>query len=118
MGIPIRATIPWRRAIALYGGFGMVPSGNIGDTHSMFQTSPGSASTLAGRSIANPIATILSASMMLSWLGTKQGDTAALTAAGLIDRAVKAMTGSRTLTDHPGGTQPGRPEGAMPSLTL
>ncbi|MGU3663487.1 isocitrate/isopropylmalate dehydrogenase family protein [Methylobacterium sp. A49B] len=91
-------------ATALCGGLGMAPSGDIGDTHGMFQPSHGSAPTLAGRGIANPIATILSASMMLSWLGTKHSDRAALTAAGLIDQAVGAVTGSGTLTTDLGGT--------------
>ncbi|MCJ2099769.1 isocitrate/isopropylmalate family dehydrogenase [Methylobacterium sp. E-046] len=52
-------------ATALCGGLGMAPSGDIGDTHGMFQPSYGSAPTLARRRVANPIATILSASMML-----------------------------------------------------
>jgi 3-isopropylmalate dehydrogenase len=53
----------------LVGGLGLAPSGEIGDQHAMFQPSHGSAPQLAGRNIANPMATILSGAMMLDWLG-------------------------------------------------
>jgi 3-isopropylmalate dehydrogenase len=53
----------------LVGGLGLAPSGEIGDRFAMFQPSHGSAPQLAGRDIANPLATILSAAMMLDWLG-------------------------------------------------
>jgi 3-isopropylmalate dehydrogenase len=35
----------------------------------MFQPSHGSAPQLAGKNLANPLATVLSASLMLDWLG-------------------------------------------------
>jgi 3-isopropylmalate dehydrogenase len=47
----------------------MAPSGEIGNKHAMFQPSHGSAPQLGGKDVANPIATILSAAMMLDWLG-------------------------------------------------
>jgi 3-isopropylmalate dehydrogenase len=53
----------------LVGGMGMAPSADIGDRFSVFQPSHGSAPDIAGRGIANPVATILSAAMMLEWLG-------------------------------------------------
>ncbi len=56
-------------AAGLVGGMGMAPSGDIGDQHAVFQPSHGSAPDIAGKGIANPIATILSAAMMLEWLG-------------------------------------------------
>jgi 3-isopropylmalate dehydrogenase len=56
-------------AAGIVGGMGMAPSGDIGDTHAVFQPSHGSAPDIAGRGIANPVATILSAAMMLEWLG-------------------------------------------------
>lgn len=55
-------------AAAVVGGMGMAPSGDIGDKHAVFQPSHGSAPDIAGKGIANPIATILSAAMMLEWL--------------------------------------------------
>jgi 3-isopropylmalate dehydrogenase len=52
----------------LVGGMGMAPSADIGDEWAVFQPSHGSAPGIAGKGIANPIATILSAAMMLEWL--------------------------------------------------
>lgn len=46
----------------------MAPSGDIGDRHAVFQPSHGTAPDIAGRGIANPIATILSVALMLDWL--------------------------------------------------
>lgn len=56
----------------LVGGMGMAPSADIGDRHAVFQPSHGSAPAIAGKGIANPIATILSAAMMLEWLGLEE----------------------------------------------
>ncbi|MEO6786631.1 MAG: isocitrate/isopropylmalate family dehydrogenase, partial [Chthoniobacteraceae bacterium] len=56
----------------LVGGMGMAPSGDIGDDCAVFQPSHGTAPDIAGKDIANPTATILSAAMMLDWLGHEQ----------------------------------------------
>jgi len=80
---------------AIVGGMGMAPSADIGDRHAVFQPSHGSAPTIAGQGIANPVATILSVAMMLEWFDsplTRQG-------AGLIRAAVckgLASAGHRT----------------------
>ena len=55
-------------AAGLVGGMGMAPSADLGDEFGLFQPSHGSAPTIAGQGIANPVATILSAAMMLDWL--------------------------------------------------
>ena len=55
---------------ALVGGMGMAPSADIGEKYAVFQPSHGSAPDIAGKGIANPAATILSAAMMLEWLDT------------------------------------------------
>jgi len=57
-------------AAALQGGLGMAASANIhpGRT-SMFEPVHGSAPTLAGKNVANPIGAILSAALMLEYLG-------------------------------------------------
>ncbi len=55
-------------AAAIVGGMGMAPSGDIGDKYAVFQPSHGSAPDIAGKGIANPVATILSVAMMLEWL--------------------------------------------------
>ena len=52
----------------LVGGLGLAPSGNIGDKHGLFEPVHGSAPDIAGENISNPIAMILSVSMMLEYL--------------------------------------------------
>lgn len=59
-------------AAMLVGGLGVAPSGNIGDSHSLFEPVHGSAPDIAGKGIANPLAAILSARMMLAHLGEKK----------------------------------------------
>ena len=93
----------------IVGGLGMAPSGDIGDTHGLFQPSHGSAPDIMGKGLANPVAMFLSASMMLNWLGHRHGEAHATEAAALIDGAVaKAFAG--------GAVQPaefGGPDGTM-----
>jgi isocitrate/isopropylmalate dehydrogenase len=56
-------------AAQMVGGLGFACSANIGDTLGVFEPSHGSAPKYAGQNKVNPIAMILSAKMMLSWLG-------------------------------------------------
>jgi 3-isopropylmalate dehydrogenase len=77
-------------AAGLVGGLGMTPSGNIGDDHAMFEPIHGTAPRLAGTGRANPMATILSAGMMLDWLGEK--DSAAVIEKAVIDVLKEAKT--------------------------
>ena len=56
----------------LVGGFGMVPSANIGDNNALFEPVHGSAPDIAGLGISNPSAMILSAVMMLDYLGESE----------------------------------------------
>ncbi|MBU3968211.1 MAG: NAD-dependent isocitrate dehydrogenase [Euryarchaeota archaeon] len=56
-------------AAAISGGLGLCPSANIGNRHALFEPIHGSAPDIAGRGIANPIASILSVRMMLQWMG-------------------------------------------------
>jgi isocitrate/isopropylmalate dehydrogenase len=53
----------------MVGGLGFGCSGNIGDKLAVFEPTHGSAPKYAGQYKVNPIATILSAKMMLEWLG-------------------------------------------------
>jgi 3-isopropylmalate dehydrogenase len=80
-------------AAGLIGGMGMAPSGDIGDGHAVFQPAHGTAPDIAGKGIANPIAAILSAAMMLDWLGRRQGHAALIAAAGRVQRAVADVLG-------------------------
>jgi 3-isopropylmalate dehydrogenase len=89
---------------ALVGGLGLAPSAELGDRHGLFQPSHGSAPTLAGKGIANPLATILSASMMLAWLGERHGDAGALAAGRLIEAAAaELLAEGRVLPEDLGG---------------
>ncbi|KAJ3233403.1 homoisocitrate dehydrogenase [Chytriomyces hyalinus] len=56
-------------AAALVGSLGVVASANVGDTFCIGEPVHGSAPDIAGKGIANPIASIRSASMLLSHLG-------------------------------------------------
>ncbi|MBL8233339.1 MAG: isocitrate/isopropylmalate dehydrogenase family protein [Bryobacterales bacterium] len=80
-------------AAGLVGGMGMAPSGDIGARHAVFQPSHGSAPDIAGKGIANPVATILSAAMMLEWLARGSGEDAVELrhAASAIHRAVEQV---------------------------
>jgi 3-isopropylmalate dehydrogenase len=90
---------------ATVGGLGLAPSGDIGDEHAMFQPSHGSAPDIAGRGVANPVATILSAAMMLDWLGRRHDDAAAREVAAAVDAAVVRVLAERSVrTPDLGGT--------------
>jgi len=56
-------------AAQMVGGLGFACSGNIGQKLGVFEPSHGSAPKYAGQYKVNPIATVLSARMMLEWLG-------------------------------------------------
>ncbi|MBD3305609.1 isocitrate/isopropylmalate dehydrogenase family protein [candidate division KSB3 bacterium] len=87
------------------GSMGMAPSGDIGDEHGLFQPAHGTAPTIAGKGIANPLAMILSGSMMLEWLGIRHDDRTALDAAKRINAAVKAVLAKeKLLPQDVGGT--------------
>jgi 3-isopropylmalate dehydrogenase len=70
-------------ASMLSGSIGLLPSASTGDKTAVYEPIHGSAPDIAGQGIANPIATISSASMMLRYsLGEEK-------AADLIDNAIK-----------------------------
>ena len=56
----------------LVGGLGIAPSANVGDRHAIFEPVHGSAPDIAGRNVANPTATIVSACMMLDHLSLNE----------------------------------------------
>ncbi|KAG6327708.1 hypothetical protein ID866_11381, partial [Astraeus odoratus] len=60
-------------AAALVGSLGLVPSVNAGDTFVMGEPVHGSAPDICGQSIANPLAAIRSAALMLRHLGHGDG---------------------------------------------
>lgn len=86
---------------AVAGGIGIAPSANLNpERHypSMFEPVHGSAPDIAGKGIANPIATFWTASMMLEHLGHAD-------AAAQVMEAIEAVTGAgAVLTPDLGGT--------------
>jgi len=78
----------------LIGGMGFAPSADIGDAHALFQPSHGSAPDIAGKGIANPTAMILSAAMMLDWLGERHDSENARIAARAIEQSVDLAFGT------------------------
>jgi 3-isopropylmalate dehydrogenase len=92
-------------AAGLIGGMGMAPSADIGALHAVFQAAHGTASDIAGKGIANPIAAILSAGMMLDWLGRRHHQPALAQAARQIQRAVaEVLARGKVLPVDQGGS--------------
>ena len=78
----------------LVGGLGVVPSGNIGDECALFEAVHGTAPDIAGKGLANPTALIMSAVLMLNYLGERE-------AAAKVDAALIKVyrEGKRTTKD-------------------
>ena len=82
----------------LVGGLGLTPSANIGADGALFEPVHGSAPDIAGQQKANPIAMMLSAIMMLRYLGENE-------AANKLDAAIlKVLNEGKTLTIDLGGS--------------
>jgi 3-isopropylmalate dehydrogenase len=75
-------------AAGLIGGMGYAPSADIGDTHALFQPSHGTGPDIHGKGLANPTAMILSAALMLDWLGAQGAGQAWSDAAAELEAAV------------------------------
>jgi tartrate dehydrogenase/decarboxylase / D-malate dehydrogenase len=87
-------------AAALCGSLGVAPTANLDPQRrfpSMFEPIHGSALDLAGRGLANPIATFWTAALMLEHLGEPA-------AAARLMTAIEAVTGSGVLTPDLGGS--------------
>lgn len=54
-------------ASMLTGSIGMLPSASLGEAHALYEPVHGSAPDIAGKGMANPIASILSAAMLLEY---------------------------------------------------
>jgi isocitrate dehydrogenase (NAD+) len=82
----------------LVGGLGLAPSANVGDGIAVFEAVHGSAPDIAGKGIANPTAIILSAVLMLRYLGEKD-------AADRVENAIRVVfTQGAAKTGDLGGT--------------
>ena len=81
----------------LVGGLGLIPSANIGENSALFEPVHGSAPDIAGKGIANPLAMMLSAVMLLRYLGESDE-------ADRLDNAIlKLLEEGKVLTGDLGG---------------
>jgi 3-isopropylmalate dehydrogenase len=78
-------------ASELSGSLGLAASINAGEGHCMAQAQHGSAPDIAGKDLANPLSLVLSAGMLLGWLGRKNGNQSFLAAQSALERAVDAL---------------------------
>jgi isocitrate/isopropylmalate dehydrogenase len=85
-------------AAGTIGGLGLAPSGCYGADYAYFESVHGTAPDIMGMGIINPSATMLSAALMLDYLGFSAD-------ASRLDAAVrKVYADGRTLTPDQGGT--------------
>jgi isocitrate/isopropylmalate dehydrogenase len=78
-------------AAELSGSLGLAASINAGDEHCMAQAQHGSAPDIAGKDLANPLSLILSAGMLLGWLGRKHGEQSFIAAERTLEDTVDAL---------------------------
>ncbi len=71
---------------AICGSKGLLPSASIGNDHAMFEPFHGSYTQVQGKNIANPIASILSAAMLLNHFGLNEEAQAIIVA---VDKALR-----------------------------
>jgi isocitrate dehydrogenase (NAD+) len=82
----------------LVGGLGLVPGANIGSRYAVFEAVHGSAPDIAGKGLANPMALVRSAALMLEHIGQRQ-------AAHRIETAVeRTLQAGKGLTRDLGGS--------------
>ena len=87
----------------LVGGLGVVPGANIGDHQAVFEAVHGSAPDIAGKGLANPLALLMSAEMMLDHLAVARNDAACRQIAHRIHQAYQAALSEGETTRDLGG---------------
>jgi isocitrate dehydrogenase (NAD+) len=87
----------------LVGGLGVVPGANIGDRSAVFEAVHGSAPDIAGRDLANPLALLMSAVMMLNHLAESREDPRCAVAAQRIKDGYNAALAAGCKTRDLGG---------------
>lgn len=84
----------------LVGGLGVVPGANIGDEQAVFEAVHGSAPDIAGKGIANPLALLMSAVMMLNHIAdTKHDETCRRISTSLKDAYNLALSDNKKTRD-------------------
>ncbi|MEI6292043.1 MAG: isocitrate/isopropylmalate family dehydrogenase [Methanomicrobiales archaeon] len=84
-------------AAYLVGGLGMLPSANIGEQYALFEPVHGSAPDIAGYGVANPVAALRSAALLLRYAGDISGSDE-------VERAIQRVFSTGTRTRDLGGS--------------
>jgi homoisocitrate dehydrogenase len=120
-------------AAMLCGGIGLAPSASLSDTLAVFAPVHGSAPDIAGRGVANPMASMLAGAMLLAYLGERDaaerltaGVEAAIHAGAITpDLGGRATTNAVTdavisamQTGRPAQAEPARPPALPPWCAL
>jgi 3-isopropylmalate dehydrogenase len=88
----------------LAGSLGIASSLNASDKVAMAQAAHGSAPDIEGKNVANPVSMMLSAVLLLQWLGDRHGDGNLIAAARNIEQAISTTIAAGTCTRDLGGT--------------
>ena len=86
------------------GGLGVIPGANIGDQYAVFEAVHGSAPDIAGKGVANPLALLMSAVMMLNHIADTRGDETCRVSAVRIREAYNQALSDGQKTGDLGGT--------------
>ncbi len=86
------------------GGLGVIPGANIGDDYAVFEAVHGSAPDIAGRGVANPLALLMSAVMLLNHIADIRRDESCRAVAGHIRGAYNQALSDGQKTRDLGGS--------------
>ena len=88
----------------LVGGLGVIPGANFGEDRALFEAVHGSAPDIVGKNLANPLALLMSAVMMLNHLAASRQDASCGGVAARIRNAYNACLVAGERTPDLGGT--------------
>ena len=86
------------------GGLGVIPGANIGEQYAVFEAVHGSAPDIAGKGVANPLALLMSAVMMLNHIADTRRDETCRSVASTIREAYNQALSEGQKTRDLGGT--------------
>lgn len=86
------------------GGLGVIPGANIGNDYAVFEAVHGSAPDIAGQGVANPLALLMSAVMMLNHIADTRADETCRSVAAAIREAYNQALSDGQKTRDLGGT--------------
>jgi isocitrate dehydrogenase (NAD+) len=86
------------------GGLGVIPGANIGEDTAVFEAVHGSAPDIAGKGVANPLALLMSAVMMLNHIADTRSDETCRASAVRIREAYNQALSDDQKTRDLGGT--------------